>query len=75
MRNNLVHLEGYPTHQDVPDMSDLFYFYSVFIWSRVMTCLPKSHLLKRNGMKKKKSIEIPQAACQDETYANGYAPI
>ena len=24
---------------------------------------------------KKKSIKIPQAACQDETYANGYVPI
>ena len=52
MRNNLVHLGGYLTHQDVADMSNLFYFYSVLIWSRVMTCLPKSRLLKQNGMKK-----------------------
>ena len=31
MRNNLVHLGGYPTRRDVADMSDLFYFYSVLI--------------------------------------------
>ena len=31
MRNNLVYSGGYPTHWDVTDMSDLFYFYSVFI--------------------------------------------
>ena len=34
MRNNLVHLGGHPTDQDVADMSDLFCFYFVFIWSR-----------------------------------------
>ena len=30
MRNNLVHLGGYPTHRDVTDMSNLFCFHSVF---------------------------------------------
>ena len=27
-------LEGYPIHQDVADMSGLFYFVFVFIWSK-----------------------------------------
>ena len=27
-------LEGYPIHQDVADMSGLFYFIFVFIWSK-----------------------------------------
>ena len=31
MKNNLVHLGGYPTHGDAVDMSNLFYIYSVFI--------------------------------------------
>ena len=30
MRNNLARLRGYPTHGDVADMSDLFYFCFVF---------------------------------------------
>ena len=30
MRNNLACLEGYPTHLDVSDMSNLFCFYFVF---------------------------------------------
>ena len=30
MRNNLACLGGYPTHLDVSDMSNLFYFHSVF---------------------------------------------
>ena len=30
MRNNLAHLGGHPTHRDVNDMSNLFYFYFVF---------------------------------------------
>ena len=29
--NNLVHSGGYPTQRDVADMSNLFYFYSVFM--------------------------------------------
>ena len=45
-------LGGYPTHRDVADMSDLFHFYSVFIWSRGMTHLPRSRLLKQNGRNK-----------------------
>ena len=52
MRNNLVFLGGYPTHRDVADMSNLFYFYSVFIWSRGMTHLPRFRLLKRSSMNK-----------------------
>ena len=31
MRNKLVRFGGYPTHEDIADMSDLFYFYFVFI--------------------------------------------
>ena len=27
----MVHLGGYPTHQDVAEMSNLFYFYSVYM--------------------------------------------
>ena len=30
---------GYPTHLDVSDMSNLFYFHFVFTWSRAMTRL------------------------------------
>ena len=52
MRNNLVHLGGFPNHRDVADMSNLFYLYSVFIWSKGVMRLPRSWLLKRNGMKK-----------------------
>ena len=52
MRNSLVHLGEYPTYQDVADVSNLFYYCSVYIWSRVMKCLPKSPLSKRNGMNK-----------------------
>ena len=52
MRNSLVHLGGYPTYQDVADVSNLFYYCSVFIWSRGMKCLQKSPLSKRNGMNK-----------------------
>ena len=52
MRNNLVHLGGYPTHRDVTDMSNLFYFHSVFTWSREMTPLPRSCLSKQNGTNK-----------------------
>ena len=51
-RNILVHLGGYSTHRDVADISNLFYFYSVFIWSMGMTRLPRSRLWKRNGMNK-----------------------
>ena len=47
-----LRLGGFPTHQDVADISDRFYFYSAFIWSRGMTPLPRSRLSKRNGMKK-----------------------
>ena len=39
MRNNLACLGGYPTHLDVSDMSNLFYFHFVFTWSRAMTHL------------------------------------
>ena len=39
MRNNLACLGGYPTHLDVSDMSNLFYFHFVFTWSRAMTRL------------------------------------
>ena len=74
MRNNLVHLGGFPNHQDVADMSNLFYLYSVFIWSKAVMRLPRSRRLKRNGMKKK-SIETLQAVCRDENYANAYVPI
>ena len=52
MRNNLVHLGGFPNHRDVADMSNLFYLYSVFIWSKEMMRLPRSRLFKRNGMNK-----------------------
>ena len=52
MRNNLVHLGGYPIHRDVTDMPNLFYFYSVFVWSRGMTDLQRSRLSKQNGMNK-----------------------
>ena len=38
--------------RDVTDMSNLFYFHFVFIWSRGMTRLPRSILSKRNGMNK-----------------------
>ena len=52
MRKNLVHLGGYPSHWDVADMSNLFYFYSVFIWSRGMTPWRRSCLSKPNEMNK-----------------------
>ena len=52
MRNNLTCLGGYPTHRDIADMSNLFYSYSVFIWSKMMTRLPRSRLSKGNGMNK-----------------------
>ena len=32
MRNNFVRLGRYPTHRNDADMSNLFYFYFVFIW-------------------------------------------
>ena len=50
MRNNLVHLGGYPTHRDVAGMSNLFYFYSVFMCSWGMSPLPRSRLWKQNWM-------------------------
>ena len=31
MKNNLVHLGGYPTHGDAVDMSNLFYIYCVYM--------------------------------------------
>ena len=31
MRNNLARLRGYPTHRDVADMSNLFYFHFEFM--------------------------------------------
>ena len=43
MRNNLAWLGGYPTHLDVADISNLFYFHFVFTWSRAMTRLPRSN--------------------------------
>ena len=61
MRNNSVHLGGYPTHWDVADLSNLFYFYSVFIWSRG-TPLPRSRLSKRNGMNKNQHKHFRQPA-------------
>ena len=33
-KNNLARLGGYPTYRDVADMSNLFYFHFLFIWSR-----------------------------------------
>ena len=62
MKNNLVHLGGYPTHGDAVDMSNLFYIYSVFIWSRGMTLWPRSRLSKQNGMNKNqyKYFNTPQ---------------
>ena len=52
MRKKLARLGGYSTHRDAADMSDLFYFYYVFIWSRRMTRLQRSRPLKQNGMNK-----------------------
>ena len=46
MRNNLARLEGYPTHRDVAEVSNLFYFHFVFILSRGMMRLPRSRLSK-----------------------------
>ena len=43
MRNNLACLGGYPTHLDVADISNLFYFHFVFAWSKVMTRLLRSN--------------------------------
>ena len=39
MRNNLARLRGYPTHGDVADMSNLFYFCFVFYdqWDDAVT--------------------------------------
>ena len=42
----------YLTHQDVVNKSNLLCFYFVFIWSSGMTRLPRSPLLKENGMNK-----------------------
>ena len=52
MRKKLARLGGYSTHWDAADMSDLFYFYYVFIWSRRMTRLQRSRPSKQNGMNK-----------------------
>ena len=52
MKSNLAQLGGHPNQQDVADISNLFYFYFVFIWSRGMTLLSRSSLSKRNGMDK-----------------------
>ena len=52
VRNNLVRLRGYPTQRDIADISNLLCFHSVFMRSKKMTRLPKSHPLKRNGMNK-----------------------
>ena len=62
MRNNLVYLGKYPTHRDVSDMSNLFYFYSVFIWPSGTTRLPWSRLSKRNEMNKNRYIHFSQPA-------------
>ena len=50
MRNNLLRLGGYPTHQDVADMSNRYCFDFVLIGSRGMTRLPRPRLSKRNGI-------------------------
>ena len=60
MRNNLVHLRGYPTRRGVADMSNLYYCYCAFIWSRAMTPLPRSGLSKRNGMNNNQYIHFRQ---------------
>ena len=52
MRSNSARLGEYPTHRDVADMSNLFYFHFESIWSRRMTRLPSFHLSKRNGLNK-----------------------
>ena len=49
---NLVHLREYPSHRDVVEMSNLFFFHYVFIWSRGMTRSPRFRLSKRNEMNK-----------------------
>ena len=51
-RNNFARLGGYSTHRDAAAMSNLFYFYFVFVWSRRMTRLPRFHLSKQNGVNK-----------------------
>ena len=63
MRSNLARLGEYPTHWDVADMSNLFYFYFGFVWSSEMIRLPSSRLSKRNGLNKnrcKREKEIIQ---------------
>ena len=52
MKNNLVRLDGYHTHRDVADMSNLFYFHFVFISLRGTTRLLRSRLSKQNGINK-----------------------
>ena len=39
----MASLGGYPTHLDVTDISNLFYFHFVFTRSRLMTRLPRSN--------------------------------
>ena len=44
MRNNLACLGGYPSHLDVADVSNFFFFFDfVFTRSRLMTRLPISN--------------------------------
>ena len=43
---------GKSHYQDVAYISNMLYFYFVFIWPRGMTLLPRSSLSKRNGMDK-----------------------
>ena len=52
MRSNSACLGEYPTHRDVADMSNLFYFHFESIWSRRMTRLPSFHLSKGNRFNK-----------------------
>ena len=64
MRNNLARLGGYPIHWGVADMSNLFYFHCVLMWSSRMTRLLRSHLSKRNGMNRNRYKHLSQP---DET--------
>ena len=52
VKNNLVYLGWYYTHRDVADMSDLFYFYSMFICQGGW----RAYWISRSEMGEQKSI-------------------
>ena len=68
MRSNLAHSGGYPTHGDVADMSNLFFFILSLL-------IEGDDTLTEFSPFEGKWVEQKSIQTRDEIYTNAYGPI